>query len=425
MADLDQTLAVALKGYAWLPDLRRRAGGGPVRTRVLGQPAVGICGDAAARFFYTNGHLERHTALPGLVVRTLFGEGAVHTLDGAAHRRRKSLFTSLLLDDGIDRLAKMAGEEFDAGADQWCGGPPVRLFDESARIIARAVSRWVGVPLEDREVVALARDCVAMVDGFATVGPRTVRALAARQAQERRLSKIIAGVRAKPPTRSPLSIVAHHSDDSQVLDPRVAAVELLNILRPTIAVAWFVAFAAHAMDMWPRHQSRMRAGDDDFTLAFTHEVRRFYPFAPFLGGRATRDLFFQGEPIPAGTLVLLDVYGQNHDPELWTDPYRFDPDRFLGQEIGEFTLIPQGGGDPRTGHRCPGERITIALLGTLSRRLAELDHYLPPQRTGIDLSRIPALPRDRIRLVVPEHRRTVPAAEPAVSASRSPVSGGT
>lgn len=423
MADLDQTLAVALKGYAWLPDLRRRAGGGPVRTRVLGQPAVGICGAAATRLFYADGNLERHTALPGLVVHTLFGAGAVHTLDGAAHRRRKALFTSLLTGDGVDRLAKIAGEEFDAAADVWRGGPPVRLFDQSARIIARAVSRWVGVPQEDREILTLARDCVAMVDGFATAGPRAARALVARQAQERRLSKIISAVRAKPRTTSPLSVVAHHSDDGRLLDPRVAAVELLNILRPAIAVSWLVAFAAHAMDMWPRHQSRMRAGDDDYTLAFTHEVRRFYPFAPFVAGRATRDMFFRGEPIPAGALVLLDVYGQNHDPELWTDPYRFDPDRFLGREIGEFDLIPQGGGDPRTGHRCPGEKITVALLGTLSRRLAELDHYLPPQDTTIDLSRIPALPRDRIRLVVPERPR-IWSPEAAVSASRSPVSGG-
>jgi fatty-acid peroxygenase len=421
MADLDQTLAVALKGYAWLPDLRRRAGGGPARTRVMGQPAVGICGPAAARFFYGAGNLERHTALPGLVVRTLFGRGAVHTLDGAAHRRRKSLFTSLLMGEGIDRLAAMAGEEFDVAAARWRGGPPVRLFDETAVIITRAVSRWTGVPLEDREVTALARDCVAMVDGFATVGPRSARALLARRSQERRLSKIISAVRAKPRSTSPLSVVAHHSDEDALLDPRTAAVELLNILRPTIAVAWFVAFTAHAMDMWPRHQARIRAGDDEFTEAFTHEVRRFYPFAPFLGGRAVRDLFFQGEPIPAGTLVLLDVYGQNHDPEVWVDPYRFDQGRFMGREIGEFDLIPQGGGDPRTGHRCPGEKITVAVLGTLVRRLAGLDHYLPPQNTGIDLSRIPALPRDRIRLVVPEHR---PAFSETLSASRSPVSGG-
>lgn len=417
MADFDQTLAVALQGYAWLPDLRRRAGGGPVRTRVAGQPAVGICGPAAARFFYGTGNLERHTALPALVVHTLFGRGAVHTLDGDAHRHRKALFTSLLMGDGVDRLAEAVGREFDEAAARWRGGPPVRLFDQSARIIARAVARWVDVPLEGREIDTLARHCVAMVDGFATAGPRAARALLARRAEERRFSKIIARVRAEQPTPSPLSVVAHHTDDGRPLDPRVAAVELLNIIRPTIAVSWFVAFAAHAMDRWPHHQARLRAGDDDYTRAFTHEVRRFYPFAPFLGGRATRDLFFQGEPIPAGTLVLLDVYGQNHDPQLWPEPYAFRPERFLESPIGEFDLIPQGGGDPRTGHRCPGEQITVALLGTLVRRLAALDHYLPPQQTAISLSRIPALPRDRIRLVVPERAA-------AVSASRSPASGG-
>jgi fatty-acid peroxygenase len=99
--------------------------------------------------------------------------------------------------------------------------------------------------------------------------------------------------------------------------------------------------------------------------------------------------------------VLLDVYGQNHDPALWERPYEFRPDRFIGRQIGEFDLIPQGGGDPRTGHRCPGERITIALLGTLAQRLARLDFYLPPQDLDIDLSRIPARPTSGVRIVVP------------------------
>ncbi|MEU4560308.1 cytochrome P450 [Actinoplanes sp. NPDC023936] len=402
MAHLDQTLAVALKGYAWLPDLRRRASGRPVRTRVMGQPAVGICGPAAAQFFYGAGNLERHTALPSLVVHTLFGEGAVHTLDGSAHRHRKALFSSLLLgENGIDTLAKLTGEAFDVAAAGWRGGREVTLFDETARIIAKAVTRWVGVPEEERELTALARDLVAMVDGFATVGPRFARALAARERQERILSKTIARVRAEAPTPEPISVIAHHTDDGVLLDPRTAAVELLNVIRPSTAVAWFVAFAAHALDRWPWHAARLRAGDDEYTLAFVHEVRRFYPFAPFLGGRAARDLFFQGEPIPSGTLVLLDVYGQNHDPDLWDDPYAFRPERFLGREIGDFDLIPQGGGDPRTGHRCPGEKITIALLGTLVQHLSRLDYYLPPQDTSINLSRIPAIPQSRIKLVVP------------------------
>ena len=393
MAQWDQAPAVAIKGYAWLPDLRRRAGGRPVPMRVMGQRAVGIEGPAAVRFFYGDGHLERHTALPELVVSTLFGHGAVHTLDGDAHRARKAIFVSLLMGDGVDALAKLAGEAFDTAAESWRGGPPVTLFDETAKIVARAVTRWSGVPVADPDLPRLAADLVAMVDGFATVGPRAWRALVARGRRERWLAKL---VQADPPPGSALAAMAEAD-----LPPRIAAVEMLNIIRPSTAVTWFVSFAAHALDRWPRYREPLRAGDDEFTRAFVHEVRRFYPFAPFLGGRAVRDLRFEGQKIRKGTLVLLDVYGQNHDPLLFPQPYAFRPERFVGATVGEWDLIPQGGGDPRTGHRCPGEQITVALLGTLVQRLARLDHYLPPQDLTIDLGRIPARPASGVQIIVP------------------------
>ena len=118
-----------------------------------------------------------------------------------------------------------------------------------------------------------------------------------------------------------------------------------------------------------------------------------------------RDLTFRGERIPAGSLVLLDLYGQNHDPELWGDPYAFRPERFLTddgavRDIGPYELVPQGGGDVRSGHRCPGEQITVALLGTLAQRLARLEHYLPPQDLTIDLGRIPAKPASGVQIAV-------------------------
>ena len=413
MSHLDQTLLVTLKGYAWLPDVRRRTNGRPARVRVMGQRAVAIGGPDAARFFYAEGNVERHTALPHPVVATLFGRGAVHTLDGAAHRHRKAMFVDLLTGDGVARLAEMADEEFEVAAHRWRGGPEFSLFDETARIIANAVTRWTGVPESKRDPDALPADLLAMVDGFATLGPRHARALAARRRRERWLSAIIEDVRREPGHRSPLTAIAQFREDGRLLDARTAAVEVLNVIRPATAVTWLVAFAAHALDQWPWLRGELTS--DEYATAFAHEVRRFYPFAPFLGGRATRDLSFQGADIPAGTLVLLDVYGQHHDERVWPEPYRFRPERFVGRPIGEFELIPQGGGDPRTGHRCPGEKMTIALLATLAQRLAGLDYYLPPQRTGIDLSRIPARPRDGIRMVVPVAVRTP---------SRSPGPGG-
>ncbi|WP_458247261.1 hypothetical protein [Streptomyces sp. MAI_2237] len=53
-------------------------------------------------------------------------------------------------------------------------------------------------------------------------------------------------------------------------------------------------------------------------------------------------------------------------------------------------LIPQGGGEPRTGHRCPGEGLTIGLLEALAIRLADLDCTVPDQDLRISLRRIPA-----------------------------------
>jgi len=143
------------------------------------------------------------------------------------------------------------------------------------------------------------------------------------------------------------------------------------------------------------------ADSEEYAAAFVHEVRRFYPFTPFLGGRAARDLRFQRTDIRRGTTVLLDVYGQHHDPRVWTEPYAFHPERFLHRPVGEFELIPQGGGDPRTGHRCPGEQITVAVLGALAQRLARLEYYLPPQDLTIDLARIPARVGSGPRIVVP------------------------
>lgn len=200
---------------------------------------------------------------------------------------------------------------------------------------------------------------------------------------------------------SAVDVVARHVEaDGTRLDPKLCAVELLNIIRPTVAISWFLAFSAHAMIRWPEHRERLAGGDPAYAEAFAHEVRRFYPFAPFIGGRAPRDVEWDGRRIPENSMVLLDLYGQNHDPDVWGDPYVFRPERFVGRDIGAFELVPQGGGDPRTGHRCPGEQVTVALLSALAVRLARLTFDVPEQDLSISLRRIPTRPRSGVLLRV-------------------------
>ncbi|MDO0925292.1 cytochrome P450 [Streptomyces sp. TG1A-8] len=392
----DSSLAVLAQGYAWLPGRWRRTAGPLVRTRVMGRHAVALRGPDAVRFFYDERHVQRRTAVPGPVRSTLFGHGAVHTLDGPGHRVRKEMFLNLLTGPAaVGALVDHVTAVWDEAARTWAGRASVVLFDEASRVLTRGVCRWAGIPLDDAG--SRARDLVAMVDGFATPGPRHWRARRARTRSEAWLGRLVEDVRegtAAAPAGSALDVVARHRDaDGRLLDPHTAAVELLNVVRPTVAVCWLVAHCGHALRFRPGVRERLREDDPAYAVAFAHEVRRFYPFAPFIGGRAVTDLQWRGEPIPAGTLVLLDLYGQNHDPGLWDDPYAFEPGRFLARPPQRDDLVPQGGGDRTANHRCPGEDVTVALLTALGPRLARLEYGVPGQDLRIPLNRVPARAR--------------------------------
>lgn len=423
---VDNTLPLLIEGYGWMPNRRRRTDRSVVESRLMGRRAIGLCGPAAARFFYDEDHVQRHGAIPELIRGTLFGKGAVHTLDGEAHRHRKALFLDLMTPAGIADLADRAGVAWDETAASWPQGEPVVVSDETARVITKAVCRWAGVPLDDADVPQTAADLVATIDGFATLGPRHWRARRARGRQERWLSGLIDRIRSgevQAPQGSALAACASHRErDGQLLDSEVAAVELLNVIRPTVAVCWFVAFAGHAMHRWPQQRAALREGDPAFVEAFAHEVRRFYPFAPFVGGLAVRDLSWGGAEIPQGSMVLLDIYGQNHDPELWVRPYEFSPARFVGRPIDAYELIPQGGGHPAAGHRCPGEGLTVALLSTLIERLAALDYDVPEQDLHISLTRIPAKPASGF-VVRPRPGRPYARTGPAATSARTGQTG--
>ena len=61
---------------------------------------------------------------------------------------------------------------------------------------------------------------------------------------------------------------------------------------------------------------------------------------------------------------------------------------------GSFTFIPQGGGDPAKGHRCPGEHITVEIMkATIEFLLHRIAYQVPAQNLQYSLSRIPTFPK--------------------------------
>jgi fatty-acid peroxygenase len=185
------------------------------------------------------------------------------------------------------------------------------------------------------------------------------------------------------------------------LPSRTAGVELLNVLRPTVAVAWLGTFAAYRFAEHTDWRERLAGPDGGRDrLAFSQEVRRTTPFAPVLAAKVHQRADLEGLALRPGDRLVLDVMGIDHDPARWPDPQRFDPERFLDVRPGDYDLVPQGGGPVRTGHRCPGESVALSLLDVTLRILALVDYT--PMSTDVDLSRMPTLPEGGLVVRVPE-----------------------
>lgn len=396
----DSTLALLLDPYRFIARRCRRHRSDVFQTRLLLRRTICMSGREAARLFYNPGYFMRSGAAPVRIQKTLFGRGGVQVLDGEEHRHRKRMFMSLMTPEAIGRLGEIAAAEWSLRARRWGFMESVVLYEELQRLLTRAVCEWAGVPLAEPELEKRARQLTTLFDSAGSVGPGHWWSRLARKRAERWLAALVEDVRAgwlHPPEGSALHAVAHYRDPyGRLLRPREAAVEVLNILRPTVAVAVYIVFIAHALHRHPECLTRLRAGERNYADYFVQEVRRYYPFFPAVMARVRHDFEWNGYRFPRHRRVMLDLYGTNHDARCWPEPDEFRPERFRSWNGNPFNFIPQGGGDYQANHRCPGEWITIELMRVALDFLANRIRYeVPEQDLRIGYSRLPALPRSR------------------------------
>lgn len=394
---VDSTLTLLNEGYLYITNRTKRYHSDVFETRLLGKKVICMKSKEASKLFYNTKFLKRKGALPKRVQKTLFGVNAVQTMDGRRHIRRKRFFMSLLGENDQDKLAKITFEKWKKAAKNWEGTRQVVLFDEVNHILCQAVCEWAKVPLVPEEEMERTQDFIAMVNNFGTVGPKYWQGKMARKKTEEWIRKVIEDTRSGkliPGKSSVLHKVAFYKEDGELLDSKMAAIELINILRPIIAISRFITFMALGLHEHKEYKDKLLSGDKQFHEMFVQEVRRYYPFAPFLGAVVKKNFSWNGYRFKKGTLVLLDLYGTNHDPKIWGDPEVFRPERFIGKGKNTFTFIPQGGGDTSKGHRCPGEGMTVELMkASLDFLLHHISYEIPKQDLSYSLTKIPSLPR--------------------------------
>lgn len=387
----DDTLNFALTGYPFIRDTCRKLGRDVFDTRFFLERVSCMTGPEAAKLFYDERFFQRHGAAPAFLQKTLLGEGGVQGLDGADHEHRKALFMSCFDAASLNALLSFAAHKWDLRVLEWEKRGQIVLLDELAEMFCDAMMQWCGIPVED--LAAHTRDFRFLIEGASALTATHVRARTARKRLDRLFAGIVRRQRRDHFARAD-SVLArfceHRDKEGQLLPDRVVAVELNNLVRPTVAVAWYCAALALTMHRHPDLVPDL--GDEAGQRRFVNEVRRLHPFFPMIAGQARRTVELQGHVLPQGRVVFLDVFGTNRDPRTYWQPDEFRPERFEEAAPGPHSFIPQGGGDHFLGHRCAGEWLTEGLMRLCLNQLNRLGYSVPRQDLSVAWTRMPARP---------------------------------
>ncbi|XP_059364684.1 steroid 21-hydroxylase-like [Carassius carassius] len=153
---------------------------------------------------------------------------------------------------------------------------------------------------------------------------------------------------------------------------------------------WTVAFLLHRPEVqnkvyeelcgvldesYPQYSDRHRL---PYLCALISEMLRLRPVAHLaVPHRAIRNSSIAGHFIPKNTIIIPNLYGAHHDPEVWEDPYSFKPERFLEGGGGSLrALIPFGGG----ARMCLGEAVAKMEMFLFTAYLLRDFQFLPASK---------------------------------------------
>ncbi|XP_014775105.1 cytochrome P450 3A30 isoform X1 [Octopus bimaculoides] len=187
------------------------------------------------------------------------------------------------------------------------------------------------------------------------------------------------------------------TDQYDLSDKQIIAQATMFLLAAYENTANTIAFLAYQLALNPDIQNRIYEeitetveGDVTFEnlqqLKYLDmclaEVLRLYPVSPRTNRIAAKESVIQGWTIPTEADVVFPIYTIHHDPEIWPEPEKFDPERFRAENSEgrhPYSYLPFGGG-PRM---CMGPK-----FAQLESKLAIVEilrsyELLPCERTEI------------------------------------------
>jgi cytochrome P450 len=144
------------------------------------------------------------------------------------------------------------------------------------------------------------------------------------------------------------SIIEHaHAAEGTPLTEREMRDELMTLILdgPTSSsLAWAFERLMRSPEKLDRLREEVSAGEETYLDAVVRETLRLRPAVPVVVRRLLAPMELGGHTVPAGATVAPCIYLMHLREDVYPDPDRFLPERFLEAPAGTYTWIPFGGG---------------------------------------------------------------------------------
>jgi cytochrome P450 len=341
-------------------------------------------------------------------LKEVTGPGALPIMDHADHRARRRLVQPAFHSSRIPAYAGIMAEQVGTVMDSWSDGQYIDAFYDMKLISARIGLLSMFTYMQPDFVLSRAlEDSIELMDGLfrRAVAPSLVnkmpipgnlrynhankrlRSVVGRIIDEYRshgvncgdlLSFLLAGDGSEPPAADAIEKVS----DSDIYD-EVTAFFLAALETTAALLAWTLTEVVQQRDIYERLRlevDEVLAGKPakwedvpnlEFTRQTLQESLRLHPPVWLLTRNVTMDTELLGCQIVAGSTMILSPYIIHQNADIFPDPGRFDPDRWLKPNVTKRTrnaLLPFGYG-PR---KCMGDvfgmtEAVLALASVISR----------------------------------------------------------
>lgn len=363
---LVQGLGFALARRLMIRRLSRRYGSVfALRLPMFGR-VVAVNDPQLAKQIFTTSPDELGNIQPNL--SRLFGYGSVFALEGDEHRSRRRLLAPPFHGKSIKNYETIFEEETLRETADWPEGQSFATLTPMMRITLNAILRAV-FGADGAELDELRR----LIPPWVTLGSR-LAALPKPKRSYGRLSpwhrldewrdqydnvieKLIAAEQADPHFADRNDVLAlllrSNYDDGSAMSHKDIGDELLALLAAGHETT--ASTLAWAFERISRHPELLAAlveeadGDNnDLRQATILEVQRARTVIDFAGRHVYPQTYRLGEwVIPRGCSIIVGIAELHNNPDLFPDPERFDPWRFIDTKPAALSWVPFGGGTRR------------------------------------------------------------------------------